>query len=155
MTPLGILHLPLQRGREPGLPGTYRGAVAYKANPRTAEYMEHLFRRRRPDGDVLPTSDPAWRQRIAEADELVLLYPDAIGLGFLGIERVIRRSVPSPPTVITGRGREFALDSRTHRQLLARRALEWTMLFELAVATPVFVVATPLLWLVDLVRGRR
>jgi hypothetical protein len=124
----------------------YRRRLLEKSNPRPPQYMRDLFAERHPNGTI--ESDVPAR----DADEIVLLYPDAIGLGFGAIERRLPSGVPV--RVVNGRRRDFALDRRTRRALALRRALERTMAFE-AVALAAAAVATPALLVVDLVRGRR
>ncbi|MEE2753638.1 MAG: methyltransferase domain-containing protein [Candidatus Latescibacterota bacterium] len=55
--------------------------------------------------------------------EITLLYPDAIGIGWGAIERELRR-LGIPLTVLNGRGRSFVLDRNTRRSLRFRRFLE-------------------------------
>jgi hypothetical protein len=148
--PVGVLAYPLgedfgvSKCRR-GLRRTYRRTLREKANPRPPEYMRALFAERHPDGEVVSEVP-------ADASEIVLLYPDAIGLGFAGIERRLSRDVSVG--VLNGRRREFVLDRRTRTALLVRRVLERTMAGE-AFALVVLALATPPLLLADLVRGRR
>lgn len=134
----------------------YRYAVWYKANPRSAEYMRSLLAERYPDAEWTSTTEHAdWPARVAQADNVVLLYPDAIGLGFAPIERAMLANKRrwAGVTVLNGRRREFLLNGATRLGLRLRRFLEWSMLPEL-LFLPVFVLATPLLWAMDLMRGR-
>jgi hypothetical protein len=134
----------------------YRYAVWYKANPRSADYMRALQQERFPEADVVEArAEKDWRGRIAQADTIVLLYPDAIGLGFGAIERSVLSHKAKSATVeiLNGRRRQFRLTGRTLWALRLRRFLEWTMLPEL-VFIPVFIVVTPVLWTIDAVRGR-
>jgi hypothetical protein len=148
---VGVLVYPL--GEDFGVGGlpwrtlrrAYRRALFNKANPRPPEYMHALFADRYPDGR-LDASIPA------AASEIVLLYPDAIGLGYGAIERRLPAGVPV--RILTGRRREFELDARTRRALRLRRVLERTMAGEVA-ALALAAVATPVLLLTDLARGRR
>jgi hypothetical protein len=130
-------HRSLRRG--------YRRALLERSNPRSPDYMRGLFQDRFPDGRVVESA--------AEAiGDVVLLYPDAIGLGWdrtereLGSARNIR--------VLNGRGREFSLDRRTRRALKVRRLLERSFVVEAALLT-VGALATPFLVAADAVRGRR
>jgi len=135
----------------------YRRAVRYKANPRPPDYLRALLAERFPEAEWLATAaDPSWPERIAGADVVVLLYPDATGLGFLGIERALRSRLRPGVEVIVlnGRRRQFRWDRAARWRLRLRRALEWTMLVEF-LAVPVFIAATPLLWALDAMRGRR
>jgi len=141
-------------GRSPA--ALYRYAVWYKANPRSEEYMRALLAEHMPGADwVSTTQDADWAERVAAADQVLLLYPDAIGLGFTPVERTIlaRKRPWAGVTVLNGRRRKFLLNCATRRALRLRRLLEWTMLPEL-LFLPVFVLVTPLLWAADLARGR-
>jgi hypothetical protein len=135
--------------------GRYRRAVVWKANPRTPEYMRARFAEAAPGGRIVAPG-AGMADALREADEVLLMYPDAIGLGWRAIERdVVRRAAPGADVaVLNGRGRRFALDARTRRALGLRRAMEWTMLLEL-VAAPLIVGLAPALWAVDAIRGRR
>jgi hypothetical protein len=153
---LGLFHMPWSGNYDAPqtIVAVYRRSVWYKANPRTEEYMRDVFRRLWPDGEFVNiASDPQWLDRAQRASSVVLVYPDAIGLGFLKIESAIKRTVRRPVTVLSGRQRQFLLDGRTRRQLYLRRFLERTMLLE-AVAIILFLVATPFLLGIDLIRRR-
>ncbi len=135
----------------------YQRAVWFKSNPRGASAMEQLFLELFPDGrfvDVAKTN--GWRREAADCDTVVLLYPDAIGLGFGAIERqVLRNRTRNGRTrVLNGRKRDFLLTPTVRRGLRLRRILERTMAGELLFAL-VFLAATPLMLGIDLVRGRR
>jgi hypothetical protein len=86
----------------------------------------------------------------------VLLYPDAIGLGFGPLERKVVRTRKGGAEVraLNGRRRDFLLDSSTLVALRLRRLIERSMLTEL-LFIPVFLCLTPLLLLVDWAKGRR
>ena len=135
----------------------YRRAVWFKSNPRNAAYMKQLLNETWPGARFVDVAaEPAWQKEAGDCETLVLLYPDAIGLGFGAIERKVRRARKGRETaqVLTGRRRRFALTRAVRRGLLMRRLLERTMLGELLFGI-VFVVTTPLLLTFDLVRGRR
>jgi hypothetical protein len=125
---------------------TYRRTLLERSDPRPPQYMRELFAERFPGGTVV--SDVPQR----DADEIVLLYPDAIGLGFAAIERRLPRGIPV--RALNGRRREFALDRPTRRALRTRRALERSLVGE-AIALTLFAALTPALLLSDLVRRRR
>jgi len=132
----------------------YRYAVWYKSNPRDAAYM---LRERYPDArwvDVRSAGD--WQAAVARADRVVMVYPDAIGLGFGRIERQVafRRQARATVEALNGRRRQFRLNAATRVGLRLRRAVEWSMLGEF-LFLPVFVVVTPVLLAIDLLRGRR
>lgn len=135
----------------------YRYAVWYKANPRDADYLRALVAGRHPDAEWVEVGPEAdWEARVAAADRVLLLYPDAIGLGFSRIEARLAGAVRPGCAidVLNGRQREFHWDSAAKGALRRRRFLEWTMLPEL-LFLPAFLVATPILWTIDLLRGRR
>jgi hypothetical protein len=134
----------------------YRYAVWYKANPRTAGYMRALQQERIPSADWVNTAAHSdWTDHIARADVVVLLYPDSIGLGFGPIERSVfaHKREWATVEVLNGRRRQFRLNAATRLGLRLRRVLEWSMLLEL-LFVPVFVIVTPVLWAIDVVRGR-
>ncbi len=135
----------------------YRRAVWIKSNPRSAADMKRLLNETWPGARFVDIrSEPAWLNGAKDCETLVLLYPDAIGLGIGAIERKVLRARRGRGAVqvLTGRRRQFALTRPVRRALLMRRLLERTMLGELLFGL-VFVVATPLLLTLDLVRGRR
>lgn len=135
----------------------YRYAVWFKANPRTEAYMRTLFAERYPQGRfVNADSDSAWRGQAAAAGTVVLLYPDATGLGFRRLERDVRGAARGGAVlrILNGRRRDFRLDRATLAALRLRRLLERLMLLEL-LAVAMFVLATPLLLARDWMVGRR
>ncbi|HJQ68935.1 MAG TPA: hypothetical protein VKA70_08185 [Blastocatellia bacterium] len=156
---IGIFHNPWQSRYEPrrSLAQLYRRAVWLKANPRSVAYMEELFLERYPQGRFINVDEQSgWRESVAAADAVVMLYPDSIGLGFSRIEAAVKRQKKRWAVVraLNGRRREFILKRRTVRQLKLRRFLERSMLGE-AAAVVAFVAVTPLFVVSDLVRGRR
>lgn len=134
----------------------YRYAVWYKANPRDADYMRALQCELIPDAEWVDTREqPDWSSRLADADEVVLLYPDSIGLGFNRVERAVmaHKAASAAVGVLNGRRRKFHLNGATRLGLRLRRLLEWSMLPEF-LFLPIFVAATPLMWAFDAARGR-
>lgn len=135
----------------------YRKALWYKANPRPEAYMNALFRSRWPDGIFINADrEKDWVERAAKADRIAVLYPDAIGQGFQKLETRALACAKHRNNVVAlnGRRREFPLDGKTLRQLRIRRLIEKTFLGE-AMITPLFLIATPVLFVIDLLRGRR
>lgn len=128
----------------------YRTMVEFKANPRDEAYMRALFAERYPDGRLGGPED------VSEAGRVVLLYPDAIGLGWRPVERTLMRRVAPDAElrVLNGRRRDFVLDRRARARLELRRWLEAALVGE-AVATAVFLLVAPALLAWDLLRGRR
>ena len=145
----------LTRPSRSELTAQYRYAVWYKANPRSADYMRALQRQRFPNAEWVETSDPNWMARLSAADTVVLVFPDSTGLGFAPVERAVLAHKRDLANVVAlnGRNRDFRLNGATRLGLRLRRVLEWTMLPEMALL-PFFIVATPLLWAFDAVRGR-
>ena len=135
----------------------YQRAVWFKSNPRSASAMKQLFHETWPDGRFVDVSkNKGWRREAADCETVVLLYPDAIGLGFGAIERQVlrNRARNNRARVLNGRKRDFLLTPSARRGLRLRRMLERTMAGELLFGF-VFLVATPLMLSFDLVRGRR
>lgn len=158
---VGLFLSPLDAPRPTGnglaarLLATYRWAVRFKANPRDPAYMEALLREHWPDARIEIVDDASWRSHVTEAGTIVLLYPDAIGLGFGAFERALLRALPSdrPLQVLNGRRRRFSLTPATLRSLRTRRALERSMVGEL-LATPFIVGAGAVLAVYDRLQGR-
>ena len=146
---------PSAQGRGPRR--LYRRAVWLNSNPRNAAYMKQLLGETWPGARFVDIrSEPAWLNGAKDCETLVLLYPDAIGLGIGAIERKVLRARRGRGGVqiLTGRRRQFALTRPVRRVLLMRRLLERAMLGEVLFGL-VFVVTTPLLLTLDLARGRR
>lgn len=134
----------------------YHWAVWYKANPRDEDYMRTLFGEHYPDGEFINIDkESGWRAAVPRADEVVLLYPDAIGLGFARWEREVKRLLKlwAGMRVINGRRRTFRLGASTLLGLRLRRIMERGMLGEV-LAIFVFLLATPLLAVKDWWKGR-
>jgi hypothetical protein len=149
---VGVLAQPLERhaGR-----GRYWRGVIHKANPRSAQYMRDLFAEFAPDGRLVAEGvDLA--AGLVGAERVILLYPDAIGLGWGRVEQAVRSAAPAQASteVLNGRRRHFGLDGRTLVQLRLRRVVERTMLGEL-IMTPLLLGLAAVLWPLDAVRGRR
>ena len=146
---VGVLHDPWPPRRK-GWLRRYRTMVEFKANPRDEAYMRALFAERYPDGRLGGPED------VSGADRVVLLYSDAIGLGWGPVERsLMRRAAPGVEVrVLNGRRRDYVLDRRTRLRLELRRWLEMALVGE-AVATAAFVLLAPVLLTWDVLRGRR
>jgi len=159
---VGIFSAPLDTAIEPyhgkysGPIAKYRRVIWYTANPRSEQYMHDLFQARTPEGTfVNADKDSQWESTAADADVVVLLYPDAIGLGFAPIERRIAPSKKDWTTVrvLNGRRREFVLTPAVAASLRWRRALSRLMVGEI-LFTLVFIIATPAFLILDFI-GRR
>jgi hypothetical protein len=157
---VGVLHYPL--GEDYGISAArkrtprrlYRRALWYKANPRPPAYMESLFCERYPEGVLTRTDGSAPPPEIQEAERVVLLYPDAIGLGFGSLERRLERRTGADVRVLNGRRRDFVLGGSMRARLAVRRLLERSMAPE-AMSLLLLALATPVLLAFDLLRGRR
>ncbi len=77
-------------------------------------------------------------------DALVLLYCDAIGLGWGQTERLLARLDVRQIIALNGRRRAFVWDADSRRELRWRRFVENTWLVELVLALGAFVAAAPL-----------
>lgn len=129
----------------------YKDVVRYKSNPRSSETMKKMFTERFPTGNLVCFD----LKIINQADEVVLLYPDAIGLNWGETERRIKKQA-LPNTLISclnGRGRYFVLTRRTQFSLRFRRLLEKTLITEF-LSSIAFVILTPILLSYDLIRRR-
>ena len=136
---IGLFHSPwdadparLRASRS--VPQMFRYAVWFKANPRDAAYMQQLLGERSPGAEFVNVDQRAdWRDAAAGADTIVLLYPDAIGLGFAPLERKIAHTKKAGAVVrvINGRRRDFAWNGATRFALRVRRIIERTMLGEI------------------------
>lgn len=135
----------------------YRHAVQSKANPREENYLRARFTEHYPDGEYINIEQNLnWREALRKADTVVLLYPDAIGLGFSRLEREVRRWKKNWAAihVLNGRRRNFLLNASTLWALRLRRIIERGMLGEM-IALLLFGCFTPFLLLGDLLRGRK
>jgi len=139
------------------LSARFRRACWYKANPRNQDYMRRLFAEFEPDGLFLDVErDRDWLEQLRQADEIVLLYPDATGLGCTATQcSILRRVLPIQDIrVLNGRRRRFRLDRATRLQLSWRRLLERWMPVEFLMM-PLLLGAALWLALRDRYRGAR
>ena len=98
--------------------------VCQRSNSRSKEYMLTLLREKFPGAELIDLEQPRPPGRI------VLLYPDAIGLGWGKIEKRVKIQTQHL-TVLNGRKRVFDLIPSVHRKLLLHRFLEITFLPEI------------------------
>ncbi len=135
----------------------YKKAVWVKSNPRDQEYMNLLFAEKYDGGLFVKVNGPDEARTAAiNADKVIILYPDSIGLGFSDVEKSVKK-VMQPHAelrVLNGRKRDFLLNSATWRALIFRRFLEKTMLGEILVGSLILALTLPLL-VIDLTRGRK
>jgi hypothetical protein len=134
----------------------WRKLLFLKSNPRDLGYMQRLFEEQHPGARLIDaTKETKWPALLEGADRIVLLYPDPIGLGFGPVEKELRSTAPKANIeVLNGRRRRFALDAQTSSALRWRRFLSYTMLPEFAM-TAAFLLWTPVLLVVDALRGKR
>jgi hypothetical protein len=101
-------------------------------------------------GDVRVSSPRDLAFSDGEADAIVVVYPDALGLGWAALER---RLAGAPVFILNGRRRIRSLDGPTRRRLRWHRMLATTRVPELAASLVVVPVAAMLAaW--DAVRGK-
>jgi len=154
---VGLLHVPSDYVTpRQGLLAIWRRHLVANVGVRSRDYMEALFRTHFPRGRLVEIEDGRIPADVLDrAGNIVLLYPDSIGMDFGEIERAIASRWPAKRVlVLNGRRRMFPLDAETRRRLALRRFLEAWRLPEIMFFL-VFVVVTPLLALFDIVRGRR
>lgn len=134
----------------------WRKVVWYKANPRSSAYMRALLAETWPGARFVDVDgDASWVEAVRDTDHVVLLYADAIGLGFFTLEWKARHANPRAEFyVLNGRRRSVVFDANTRRALYVRRFLEWTMFCECVMGLGLLL-ATPFLLAFDWMRGRR
>ncbi len=133
----------------------YLKAMHSKANPRNESYMRELALEHYHDAMFLNYSIENNCSKLKSASKIVLLYPDATGIGFNKIEKEVFSIVnnSSKVCVLNGRRRKFKLGKKERYMLLVRRILEKTMFFEF-VFIIVFLIVTPFFLIFDWIRGR-
>ena len=154
---VGLLYMPPDYvSPRKGWRGIWRRHVIANAAVRNREYMEKLFESRFPSCDLYVLDDGRIPESVLQnADNIVLLYPDAIGIDWRAIEsRIIAHRPAKRVLALNGRRRLFRLDAAMRRRLIGLRFLETSRIPEVFILC-VFLVATPILVLFDLVRGHR
>ncbi len=129
------------------LPQKLYRVVCQRSNPRSREYMTILLKETYPNAKLTEIEKVP-----PEIKEIILLYPDSIGLGWLNMERNSLKRFKTV-TVLNGRKRGFSLTNKTQRELLLRRFLETTFLSELLL-TPFLLLAGTFLAIKDWMAGR-
>ena len=109
------------------MPHKLHQVVCQRSNSRSEEYMNKLVQERFPEVELINSSDPH------DNSELILLYPDAIGLGWSRLEKKMLREFKKV-TVLNGRHRYFDLNHKEIFKLRLRRFLECTFLPEMVFA---------------------
>jgi hypothetical protein len=142
--PLGRLHRGLRRASE------------LKRNPRSRDYMEVLAREVGcGEWTLADDNDQLTDAMIRDASRIVLLWPDATGLGSASLEdRVARvKSAATPVFVLNGRRRYFELTPEMRRRFRRRRFMQRFWIGEAAFFAAAVAIGLPLAaW--DLIRGR-
>jgi hypothetical protein len=132
--------------------------LQYRQNRRSWEYMRDLAASQFASFHESHVKRPGQLDQVnwAAADEVVFLWRDGNGLGWGPLERrVMSAAKPGTVTkVLNGRRRLFTLTPELRRSYLWRRAIEKSLLPD-ATLFAAFLVATPALLLVDLLRGKR
>jgi hypothetical protein len=134
------------------------GYHEYRGNPRPLAYMKELVDRHIGNIDLVPGHDLSMLSHVSAAQQIVLLWPDANGMGWFEIERQVfkRKQAGSPVYVLNGRRRVFELSKQQWRVWRVKRFLEKSFLLETGVLA-LFIVTAPVLALWDAIRkeGRR
>lgn len=86
--------------------------------------------------------------------EIVILYPDAIGLGMGKLEKLIQGQNPARVQVLNGRRRIFTLDAKNLKRLRWKRFLEMSFLVEIFWSLKLLLLF-PFWVLSDLLRGKK
>lgn len=128
------------------IPGKLHNVVCLRANPRSKEYMIQLLNNIFPDAQLIEDIPKDIN------GQLILLYPDAIGLGCGRIEKIVNGRFKDV-IVLNGRKRSFILNTQTRFKLLLKRFLEVTFLPEL-IASPFLIVLCVVLCIKDKLAGR-
>jgi len=125
-----------------------------RANPRSLAYMKETINSRIGSLGVEQMNDLSILPRIdfSEIDQIVLLWPDANGMGWFNIERQVFRAKKAGTHVyvLNGRRRLFELPRSLWREYRVRRFLEKSFILEIGVIVLFFITA-PVLTLWDMV----
>jgi hypothetical protein len=125
------------------------GYHEYRGNPRSLEYMKGLVDQYLGKVDLVPTHDLSMLS-CPTVEQIVLLWPDANGMGWSDIEqRVFKLKKSSGEVyVLNGRKRLFGLSKSQWRAIRLKRFLEKSFVLEMGVLL-LFVITAPLLALWD------
>jgi hypothetical protein len=160
---LALLFFPdLDSGPTAGVLAKLRRVERCKRNSRPPDYMRALVRAMislRCELIEVPVSlDPGLvvtAERLEAVQEIVLLWPDAIGSGWRQIERTVfaYKRPATRVSVLNGRRRWFAVTRSSLLTFRIRRAIERFWLGEIALAAGLLLTA-PILVAWDTIRGR-
>jgi hypothetical protein len=132
------------------------GYHEYRGNPRALTYMKELVGRHMGSIDLAPAHDLSVLSQIPTVQQIVLLWPDANGMGWFDIERQVfkRNQSRNDVYVLNGRGRLFELSKQQWRAFRLKRFLEKSFLLEIGVLA-LFLVTAPMLALWDGISEKR
>lgn len=87
-------------------------------------------------------------------DEVYLFYPDALGLGWFNIERVLLKSTSAKIIIINGRKRMFELNKSSIKKLTTHRFIERSWIPE-TLLIMVLIPLSLLLFMLDFLKGKQ
>ncbi|CAO5679945.1 MAG: hypothetical protein HEEMFOPI_01367 [Holosporales bacterium] len=128
------------------MPEKLHRVVCQRSNPRSRKYMINLLKENFPDAEIIDETHSYPHEQI------ILLYPDSIGLGLRKTEKKLITQVKNV-TILNGRKRVFQLTPSVHKTLLLRRFIEMTFLPEILI-TPFIVLYGIFLAILDKFRGK-
>jgi len=133
----------------------YHTAIQWRSNPRPEDYMRLLFESQCEGSEFISLKTSSDTPDLKDYDQVILLYPDSIGLGFSKLEKhcLTNTSNGTDIMALNGRKRLFKLDTKTLYRLRFKRFIERSLLPELLFMA-VFIIITPFLWAIDSLRGR-
>jgi len=157
-----------------GLTARRRRLLEYRANPRSLEYMLEQASRFKKEyapevkadlyilGEIpVPVKQLAEFRQIHTRfppslayDTVVLLFPDAVGLGWGGLERSLLSLAGRHYWVINGRRRVFRWDAKVRRTLACKRILYRLSFLEILWILPVAILGA-VYALKDAITGKR
>lgn len=130
-----------------------------KRNPRDESYMRNVAKELLEGNLEFVEAGALNSTHFADTDEIILLWPDAIGYGWHGVEKKIfdLKGSATKVSVLNGRRRYFPFASSVttlkYQRYACRRFIERFWLGEM-VFSIIFVAVTPFIVVYDLVRGR-
>jgi len=141
-----------------GLVSRLNGYLNAQRAPRSLDYMRSAMAAIWPeyqDVQVLAAPADLTALNLNSTHNLVLLWPDANGMGWAAMERQVRRCAPPECKVVilNGRKRTFDFGSAIHQKLRRRRVFEKSLLMNVLFGV-LFLVSAPFLWIYDLARGK-
>lgn len=139
------------------LKNIYNKGIHFKSNPRSLEYMTNLVQNSFDNIDIIQIASirDLIKVPLNDYQEIVLAYPDSIGLGWSTIDNYVMRTFNPIKNIIVlnGRNRQILLNNNNLVSLKARRLLEKSLLPEI-VFMILFIIITPFFLLKDAINGR-